>query len=500
MHRYFFLLLQHLGLSAILLATLYGAGVPQIPFFLGSGLGMASLSQTTDPLLRVAIIGAGAGGSSSAFWIARAIKNSNLTISVDLLEQSAFIGGRSFSINQSVSVPFSVELGAHLFEDGHKNMWRASMEFNLPVSRIDAMDQTLHFWNGVNFVRKSPSFWPIVDLLLHHGHPSLALGTTYKRAEQVAARFAEVYQPNFPTWDAPGELVARLGLLDLLISNTSDYFVRTGASQSVVNDIVLPLLGGYTDVPAHALQSLFRMSSSSFYQIPGGTRRIFERFVDLSPASLFLNTTVKSIEHVAGTPRWRVNTTSSSREYDAVILAAPFHQANITTPESLFAKVPLVSYKTVHVTVLVTRSPDVNTTFLADPSHSQDGRFSSISYWRQTAGRWVIRINSQSPLSDDWLSRALNRYDQVEAVFRQKWEHPLQVPTVDLPPIRLEEGFYYLNGFESVVSSMETQIMASFNLVNLLLRDSFGVDVCGSSPTRNHNIPAQRYFVAGWDC
>ena len=43
---------------------------------------------------RIAIIGAGAGGSSAAFWIAKAKERYGLDIAIDIYERNDYIGGR----------------------------------------------------------------------------------------------------------------------------------------------------------------------------------------------------------------------------------------------------------------------------------------------------------------------------------------------------------------------------------------------------------------------
>lgn len=57
---------------------------------------------------RIAIIGAGAGGSSAAFWISKAKERFGLDIDVDVYEREAYIGGRTSKI--LTSTPHSITL------------------------------------------------------------------------------------------------------------------------------------------------------------------------------------------------------------------------------------------------------------------------------------------------------------------------------------------------------------------------------------------------------
>lgn len=45
---------------------------------------------------RIAIIGAGAGGSSAAFWISKAKERFGVDVEVDVYEKESYIGGREF--------------------------------------------------------------------------------------------------------------------------------------------------------------------------------------------------------------------------------------------------------------------------------------------------------------------------------------------------------------------------------------------------------------------
>jgi prenylcysteine oxidase / farnesylcysteine lyase len=66
----------------------------QLPLNIGSYWSLAPDTELPRSP-RVAIIGAGAGGSSAAFWIAKAKERHGLDIAVDIYERSDYIGGRT---------------------------------------------------------------------------------------------------------------------------------------------------------------------------------------------------------------------------------------------------------------------------------------------------------------------------------------------------------------------------------------------------------------------
>ena len=55
-----------------------------------------ALPQQEDTTSRIAIIGAGAGGSSAAFWIGKAKERYGLDIEVDIYDSNPYIGGREW--------------------------------------------------------------------------------------------------------------------------------------------------------------------------------------------------------------------------------------------------------------------------------------------------------------------------------------------------------------------------------------------------------------------
>lgn len=45
---------------------------------------------------KIAIIGAGAGGSSAAFWIAKAKERTQVVVEIDVYEREGYVGGRVY--------------------------------------------------------------------------------------------------------------------------------------------------------------------------------------------------------------------------------------------------------------------------------------------------------------------------------------------------------------------------------------------------------------------
>lgn len=87
------LLLSQLYIASLGLAFQFPSWVP----FVGGTSTQTSFS-LPPPVLpnRVAIVGAGAGGSSAAFWIAKAKERFGLDVEVDVFEKSDYVGGSEY--------------------------------------------------------------------------------------------------------------------------------------------------------------------------------------------------------------------------------------------------------------------------------------------------------------------------------------------------------------------------------------------------------------------
>jgi prenylcysteine oxidase/farnesylcysteine lyase len=75
----------------------------------------------------------------------------------------------------------------------------------------------------------------------------------------------------------------------------------------------------------------------------------------------------------------------------------------------------------------------------------------------------------------------------------------------------LDKGFYYVNAFDSIISTLESSIVSGRNVADLLLREDFSSGVCAepvSGPPVDQvvfEVPLSPQapgseFVYGWDC
>ncbi|KIJ68794.1 hypothetical protein HYDPIDRAFT_107052 [Hydnomerulius pinastri MD-312] len=510
----------------------------KLPFFksVESIVAEQQVSQTTP---RIAVIGAGAGGSSAAFWIYKAKQRFGIDVEVDVYERASYIGGRSTTVyphNDSTYAP--IELGASIFVDVNKNMMRAAKEFNLSLSDFGDEFSDTGIWDGSQFVlvmdnsSYTKSWWTTLKLLWRYGYNSPV--KTQAIVKNMISRFVGLYTTESPRWDDIADLAAKFEWTDLTNRTTIEHLTANGISEQFSRELVEAATRvnyGQDVDKIHTLEGLCSMAATGASGVATGNFRIFENFLENSGAQVHLNTEVKEIKRVPDSSLWTVSTSSGTQVYKGVILAAPFHQSSISIPSDLAEQIPPQPYVHLHVTLLTTRSDyakpeyfglapgspvpqSILTTFDGARAGGVEPEFNSLSYHGRihrpgqssTEGEeeWSVKIFSKERVSDEWLAKV---FDHVGWVYRKEWDaYPVLPPTIQFPPVKLDQGFYYVNAFEPFISTMETETIASRNVVDLLLHEEFGSGICGSllsgSETGENKtrVVDSSDFVLGWDC
>lgn len=487
---------------------------------------------------RIAIIGAGAGGSSAAFWISKAKERFGIDVEIDVYERSDYIGGRSTVVYPYDDPTFApLELGASIFVDANKNLMRASKEFNLTLTAFEDDDSNTGIWDGQGFVlviesgSYLKSWWATLKVLWRYGYT--APTRTKAIVQSVIDRFLGFYTPDSPRWDDLSVFTERFQWVSLTNQTASEFLEGNKVSPLFARELVEAATRvnyGQNVDEIHALGGAASMAATGASGVVAGNFLIFEHFLQNSTANVFLNTNVKEIQRKPGTSLWTVYTSAGSQTYQGVILAAPFHQTDITLPSDLAELIPPQPYVDLHVTLLTTRSEHSRPEYFGLTSNTQvpatilttyegaraggvEPEFNSISYHgkvRKVGGaaedavtdpESTVKIFSKERVPDEWLETV---FGNVSWVYRKLWQaYPVLLPTTEFPPVKLDQGFYYVNAFEPFISTMETETIASRNVVDLLLHEEFGSGICGALLSGTENATQTTTpvdFVLGWDC
>ncbi|KAL2421441.1 hypothetical protein ABEF95_006743 [Exophiala dermatitidis] len=333
---------------------------------------------------RVAIIGAGPGGSAASYYLDRFSSQSDSDVALDItvLEANRRIGGRTTTVDALDDPRYPTELGASIFVKINHILYNATRDFGLaPCTKVyDAEPESkyeLGIWDGRQFVFRTAAegdgggdnnkgsssswrgWWDVAKLLWKYG---LSPIRTRRATNAALGTFLKFYdQPLFP-FQSLQEVVDQTGLDDYTAVSGREVLRHAGVSDLFSREIVQAStrvnyasnLGGI-----HGLETLVCMAIEGAMAIEGGNWQIFHEMVKRSASRVLLNTTVTDIILNPHTETYRVRTDDpdidaqfNAEAYDSVILAAPYQFANISFTPPLVDPPVKVDYVSLYVTLL----------------------------------------------------------------------------------------------------------------------------------------------------
>jgi prenylcysteine oxidase / farnesylcysteine lyase len=435
-----------LSLLPLLFICLSAADQSQIP--------LSSESSTASPH-RVAIIGAGAGGSSAAYHLRKFINTSSydLPISINIFDNGPRVGGRTTTVNALDDERFPVELGASIFVKINYILYNATRDFGLKVKTElhQSSSESLYdlgVWDGSEFVFKQSSgnswwqgYWDVAKLLWKYGVSPIR---TQRLTQSTFGRFLRFYDlPTFP-FSTLQKAVTQTGLLEFTSAPGDQVLSKAGISDAFARDIVQASTRvNYAQNldQIHGLETLCCMATDGAMAVEGGNWQIFDEAVKRSKANVTLNTEIGTIMKDEADGKYHLSISTKDQEaaklaegYDAVILAAPYqfskinfvpqldylpssvdyvslHVTLFTSPHILsatFFGMPADHYKHVPSTILTTLSPDSNS------SSIEPHKFYSISTLQVldlapegdiASPQYLYKIFSPAPLTGTLMSQ-----------------------------------------------------------------------------------------------
>lgn len=543
---------------------------------------------------KVAIIGAGPSGSSAAYYLRRAqdrlaftASASHERIDITIYERNKRIGGRAAVVYPHDDETYEpVELGASIYADVNYNLRRAVKEFGLDTGAQNGESGEMGVWDGQQFlfIGDASSWWTSAKFFLRYGYSAL---TAQNLVAKQLSLFSHLYNPSFlhkPSntrfpWSTVEQLAEAVNVSSLAAMTGLDYFKDHRVSDLFIEEMIEAATrvnyAQDTD-QIHGFGALVSLAATGATGVKDGNYRIFEEFVQRSGATLLTGiegevTGIVRFDRIQRPssikeqgdqgPQWYIGTKSGEGEtYDAVIIATPWHNADITllNTESRVKAKPFVH---LHVTLLTTTTsgPDPRyfglgiqdsvpkTILTSDESIRRAVReknnrtqtcdgvdcqadakrgaskkqpkmdFFSLNYLRplrpreskltadDSAKEYVVKIFSHEVMTDDLLDRLFG-LSTITWVKRHEWDsYPLLTPTTRFPHIQVDDNLYYPNAMESLVSTMETSTVSARNAVGLLLRKWYGNDFvngqdCKYSAAESAQDPMKNADWAGWGC
>ncbi|KWU45646.1 hypothetical protein RHOSPDRAFT_32568 [Rhodotorula sp. JG-1b] len=558
-----------IALETVLAQLLFPANTHQYTFSSTAGLNCSQASlaglRWSDPgrTPRVAIIGAGAGGSSAAFFLKHfdSLVGHDLHTDVTVYDAADYVGGRSTVIwpwnDDPLAVPHSgsvdaleppVELGASIYVAANKNLQKARRVFELEEDAYGGEDGGMAIWDGETFVFQESSggatwdWWNKAKLIWRYGRSAF---TVRSLVQKTVASFVNLYHPEFVSQGAFTSIAnfsAATTLQAAASVSASDYFSSQGVSDLFTNELTSAATQVNYGTPVsrlHGVGALVSLAATGAVSVRGGNRQIFEEFVGRSGARLRLGENARVEELLkldAGVRRrrrrqhrtadqeatertaraqWVVKTASGigGGTYDAIILAAPYHQTGIHFVNSLApALIPKQPYVKLYVTFIITNATTPQASYFGlkegtpmpteifgtfTTSSTRKPTFNSLNYLKplppaigarfggsnettfhvvKMFSDWSLLVQDDhgTPLLDD----LFGRYNVVKTVEKTWFAYPrlapVRNPEGDYAPVRPDQGLYYVNAMERLVSTMETETVSAFNIVSLLLNDLYG--------------------------
>jgi prenylcysteine oxidase/farnesylcysteine lyase len=438
---------------------------------------------------RIAVIGAGVAGCAAAYFLRQEFPSG---LEITVFERETSMGGR---ILTRMFAGSKVEFGAAFIHS--TNQLLNTLIDSLQLKRLPSIHTTnakfaLGIWDGARFVLHLPasSLLKYPKLAFHYG---LSLAKLRRSVENVLGQWSQIYDPQRETrvFASPKDMFESVGLLRATKETVDVYLDREHVSSPVRKELCCPIVRAIfnQNLGVNAFAGVVAMVASgvaggSAFSVLGGNERLCQELLNKSGAQLFTGRGIKAVYSTSGGCNTVVDDRDTSSTFDAVIISAPLDGSRI----ALNISTPLASLSTSQEWQSVTETcvaGKLSAAFFGLNSRSNvpdlvlttaesETPFSAITPVAMEASapdsaRSIYKIASVRPLEDCLLNELFQSIDDISSV---TWRaYPRMEPRVDSIPFRLTRGIYYINSIEDIVSTLETQLLASRNAIRLMLQD-----------------------------
>ena len=414
-------------------------------------------------MVRIAIVGAGIGGCSAAYFARKYIPSSELTI----YETENRIGGRILTY---IEDGVNLELGATFFNHMNKTIWDIIKAENLSIRKInERMDFAI--WNGSKIIFKSNKHNALTTLNLHTQY-GLSMTKTLILLREAQSKIRKLYNEERGSSADVTEIFKSTGLDRYYRKPLDESLIERGVSRAFIDEVVTPItrsiycqnadLGGFA-----GLSALIGVYNGPVYSLTEGNNVLPMHLAKTSKATLNLGQKARRIEKTSK-GAYRVSTGKNDSVFDGVIIATPLEHAGIALDGVSAPKLEPQLKQEVYVKVMrgildptyfsLKESSEVPaivlTTREADP-------IAHFRIHKLPDNQVLLAITSTQSIPDGKLNGVLKSGETKVIEHHWKAAYPTFTPIEKLPPTRFDDKLMYLNSIESAVASMETSALAA---------------------------------------
>uniref|UniRef100_A0A8D0G6W1 L-amino-acid oxidase n=1 Tax=Sphenodon punctatus TaxID=8508 RepID=A0A8D0G6W1_SPHPU len=454
--------------------------------------GSSSAAAGDAPPGKIAVVGAGIGGSAVAHFLQQ---HFGPQVQLDVYEKDS-VGGRLAMVTVNKQ---QYECGGASIHSLNLHMQDFVKLLGLRHRREVAGKSAI--FSGEHFVLEETD-WYLLNLFRLWWHYGIGFLRLQMWVEEVMEKFMRIYkyQAHGYAFSRLEELLHSLGgdaFINMTQRSVAESLLEVGVTQRFIDDVIVAVLrssyGQSVLVPAFAGAMSLAGAQGNMWAVEGGNKLVCGGLLKLTKANVIqARVTAVSLHSSKGKPLYQVRYEDEEGQgsgfYDMVVIAAPLYQngSNITFEnfDPTIAEFPGAFHPTVtsvvhgylnssyfgfpdpklfpFASLLTTDSPDL---FFSAMDNICPVNISGTFRRKQPQEAAVWRVLSQRPLDKQQLKTLFRSYYSVQVT---EWEgYPQYDSAKTLPPIILHDNLFYLSGMEWVASSMEMAAVAAKNVALL---------------------------------
>ncbi|XP_055979327.1 prenylcysteine oxidase 1 [Sorex fumeus] len=491
------------GASAALGGDMGRTARPLFSSLLGLGLlllcswGCPGNAQRRPPPRKIAIIGAGIGGTSAASYLRQKFGRS---VKIDVFERGE-VGGR---LATTVVQGQEYEAGGAVIHPLNLHMKRFVKDLGLPT--LELSGGVTGVYNGEKMVFEESSWFivNILKLIWHYGLQSLRM---HMWVEDVLDKFMRIYryQSHEYAFSSVEKLLHSLGgddFLQMLNQTLNETLQKAGFNQKFISEIVAPIMrvnyGQSTSINGFVGAVSMASTDSGLWSVEGGNKLVCSGLLENSESNLIRGSVMfiedKTKKRNPGDPRrtyevvYQVGSETYSDTYEVILVATPLipEIANITF---LNFDPPIEEFQQQYQPIVTTFVKGRLNTYLFCAKCRDGFGYSTIlttdkskllvnsiglvtsvyepSYIQPSKdGSGIWKMFAQETLTKHQIARLFNSYIYAS---KQPWlAYPRYQPPQKCPSIILHDHVYYLNSIECAASAMEMSAISAHNIALLV--------------------------------